>query len=221
MDIHGRPVLFYRWGVFLLAGGYAIWKIWQSDYTETGGPFRFLTIWALLMSFFAASRMLAITEGRSDLQWAPVIGATAALNAMVVILYWRMYLEDPAMLSTGPLIRHEQWYLHAVGPALQWFDMLFIWRGFRRYLPAAGVLIAITLLYIGWTEGIVAPGSALPRGSETSGLPYPFLNDMDVTARVNYYATVAAAGLVVLALFRLVAGGVRLIFRPLAREKVG
>ena len=48
-------VTLYRWAVFLLAGFYLIWMLLiDADYSNPGGPFRFLTIWALLLSFFVA-----------------------------------------------------------------------------------------------------------------------------------------------------------------------
>ncbi|MEM6637034.1 MAG: hypothetical protein AAF667_14215 [Pseudomonadota bacterium] len=209
MNVRSRPVLAYRWVVFLLAGGYAVYQIWTANYANFGGPFRFLTIWALLASFFAASRMLAITERRSDREWEPVIATTATMNAMVVILYWRLYFIDPALVSNGLPVWHQQYYLHLLGPLLQWTDMLLIWRGFRRYLPAAAILTAVTIAYIAWTEFALAPLSARPVGSVTSGLPYPFLNDMMLNERLAYYATNVAAAWLVLALF----WGIARIFR--------
>ena len=47
MNIQARPVLVYRWGVFLLAAGYSIYQIAKAEYSNPGGPFRFLTIWVL------------------------------------------------------------------------------------------------------------------------------------------------------------------------------
>ena len=200
MDIHARPVLIYRWIVFLLAGGYALYQIWTSSYEVYGGPFRFLTIWALLASFFAASRMLALSERRTQRQWEAVVGATAALNAMVVILYWRLYFTDPALVNNGTPVWHQEYYLHLVGPLLQWIDMAVVYRRFRRYLPAAVVLITVTVTYILWTEVIVAP---------RSNLPYPFLNQMTLDERLIYYATVAGSALFVLAVAWGVAAGGR------------
>jgi len=90
-----RPVLYYRWFVFLLAAGYCLRTIFLSSYEEVGGPFRYLTIWALFGSFFVASRLLALTEGRSNKRWDGVVSMVAVLNAMVVFLFWRLYFADP------------------------------------------------------------------------------------------------------------------------------
>ena len=214
MDIKLTPVLIYRWIVFLLAGGYSLYQIFTSDYTYPGGPFRFLTIWALLLSFFCASRMLAITERRSTRDWAPVVGATAVLNAMVVLLYWRLYFIDPSLVNSNKEpVWHQEYYLHLIGPILQWIDMLFIWRGFRRYVPAAGVLVSVTIIYILWTELILQNIGDRPLGTATSGLPYPFLNDMEMGARLVYYGSNVAVALVMLALFWGLAVAVRRLFR--------
>jgi hypothetical protein len=41
-----------------LAAGYSLYQITTSGYEHFGGPFRFLTIWALLMSFYAGSELI-------------------------------------------------------------------------------------------------------------------------------------------------------------------
>ena len=61
MSIH--PRLIFRWAAFLLAAGYCIRTLAFSGWDAVGGPFRFLTVWALFFSFFAFSRMMAIEEG--------------------------------------------------------------------------------------------------------------------------------------------------------------
>ena len=87
------PKLIYRWIVFLTAGFYVLWMlIIDADYSNPGGPFRFLTIWALLFSFFSASRMIALMENRSERDWPAVVAVTGTLNIMVVYMYWRLYL---------------------------------------------------------------------------------------------------------------------------------
>ena len=77
----------YRWAVFLLAGFYLVWMLLiDGDYSRVGGPFRYLTIWALLLSFFVASRMMALVENRSVNDWPALVAVTAVLNFMVVFL---------------------------------------------------------------------------------------------------------------------------------------
>jgi hypothetical protein len=60
-----KTVRIFRWIVFLLAAGYCLRTLAFSSFEHFAGPFRYLTIWALFMSFFAASRMMALVEGRS------------------------------------------------------------------------------------------------------------------------------------------------------------
>lgn len=205
MDVRSRPVLIWRWAVFALAAGYLAHEVVSSDYSYPFGPFRYLTIWAMVFSTFAASRMLAISQGRSANQWAPLVATTAVLNAMVVYLYWSLFLKDPALVRNGPVNPWTEYYMHLAGPLLQWIDMVFVWRGFRRYRPAAGVLLVVVLAYVGWVELVLHPISDRPAGVVTAGLPYPFLNDMEPAARLRYYATIGAAAMGVLGLFRLAA----------------
>ncbi|MEM6726973.1 MAG: hypothetical protein AAF618_00610 [Pseudomonadota bacterium] len=93
MNPYARPVILYRWFVFASAAFYSVYMIVSSPYDGAGGPFRYLTVWALLLSFFCASRVLANSERRSALRWDSLIAATAVLNVMVVFLYWRLFLQ--------------------------------------------------------------------------------------------------------------------------------
>jgi hypothetical protein len=86
-----KTVRIFRWIVFLRAAGYCLRTLAFSSFEHFAGPFRYLTIWALFMSFFAASRMMALVEGRSTRRWDEFVGATAVVNAMVVFLYWRLF----------------------------------------------------------------------------------------------------------------------------------
>lgn len=206
-----RTVLFYRWFVFLLAAGYCLRTIFLSDYDATGGPFRFLTIWALFGSFFAASRMVALTEGRSAKRWDSIVSMVAVTNAMVVFLFWRMYLEDPfSVTSDGTLNEaYLEIYLHGLGPMLQWIDAIFIHRSFRNLGRAALALIALISVYVAWAELFVQRFNDTPRGTVTSGLPYPFLNSLEFPERAVFYGTNFAAALVLLLFFGAIAWAVR------------
>lgn len=202
MNIHSAPVMAYRWITFLLAGGYCLYQLLSQDYASPGGPFRFLTIWALFLSFYSASRMLALSEGRIARRHHRTAAVAAVVNVMVVFLYWKLFLTDPALVNgRGPIAWHQQYYLHAVGPALQIFDALFIARVFRRPLRAAPALLAFIGVYLLWAELFVRRFNATPSGSVTSGLPYPFLNSMELADRLTFYATNMAMALLVLAAF--------------------
>ncbi|MGR3436629.1 MAG: hypothetical protein ACU0CO_17365 [Shimia sp.] len=200
-DPHSPALRAWRWGVFALAAFYCVWMTATADYSGAGGPFRYLTIWALFLSFFCASRLLAYTEHRSARRWDAVIAATAVVNGMVVFLYWRLYFADPASVTRdGSLgIWWQEYYLHALGPALMWADALVVNRPFRRPLASAAVLVGIVAGYLTWAELFVGRFNAVPVGSVTSGLPYPFLNDMELPARLTFYATNLALALGILA----------------------
>lgn len=211
VDQHAGPVRLYRWIVFLLAAGYVVYQfLIKGDYSVPGGPFRFLTFWALLLSFFCASRMLALSEGRSRRRWEALVGATAVANALVVLLYWRLYFIDPSLVNNGePGPWHQEYYLHLVGPALQWIDALFILGAFRRFWPSFLVFLALVTVYPLFIEFVIAPLSDVPAGSVTNGLPYPFLNDMEPMARLAYYAQIVVTGTVFLLGFHGLAWAIR------------
>jgi len=204
-------VLIYRWIVFLLAAGYCLRMIIFSDYEGFSGPFRFLTIWALFASFFCASRMIARMEGRTERRWDGMVAMTSVLNVMVVMLFWRMYIADPSSVTRDGELG-AFWleaYLHALGPLLQWIDALFIHRSFRRIWAALGCLCATIAAYVAWIEFVVQPLSTYPAGTVTSGLPYRFLNNLELSGRLNFYAMNLAVGVVVLLIFACVAWLIR------------
>ncbi|NSX56678.1 hypothetical protein [Parasulfitobacter algicola] len=200
-----KPILYYRWLVFLLAAGYSLYMMFFSSYAQLGGPFRFLTIWALLASFFCASRMIAVMEDRSDMRWDAMVTITAVLNGMVVFLYWRLYFIDPALVNSDEPVWWREYYLHLLGPMLQWIDALFIHRGNRRPLWAAVGIAVVISLYVAWIEGIVQRLSNFPAGSVTSGLPYPFLNDMTFTERLTFYVSNFMIALILLTIVVILA----------------
>jgi len=209
-----RWTLIYRWIVFILAAGYCLRTIFFAGYDGFGGPFRYLTIWALFASFFVASRMIALSEGRSMRRWDSVVSAVAVVNAMVVILYWRLYFADPTSVTRdGELgLWWLELYLHALGPLLQWIDATFIHRSFRRFGAALGVLFTTILAYVAWAELVVGPMNKSPIGAVTSGLPYPFLNDLELAGRATFYGVNFAVAIVVLIIFTAIAVAVRRLF---------
>jgi len=204
-------ILIYRWIVFLLAAGYCLRMIFFSVYDGFGGPFRYLTVWALFASFFCASRMIALMEGRSERRWDGVVAMTSVLNAMVCMLYWRLYFADPdSVTRDGELgAFYLEIYLHALGPLLQWIDATFIHRSFRKIGAALACLIGTIAAYVAWIELVVQPLSDTPKRSVTSGLPYPFLNDLELPQRAVFYASNLAVGVLVLLIFASIAWGVR------------
>lgn len=206
-----KPVLIYRWIVFLLAAGYCIRTLIFGGFDSFGGPFRFLTIWALFASFFCASRMMALMEGRSDRRWDGFVCMTAVINTMVVFLYWRLYFADPTSVTPdGELAAwHLEIYLHLVGPLLQVIDSIFIHRSYRRLGAPLAWLIGVICTYVAWAELLVGPMNATPVGAVTSGLPYRFLNNLEWADRAVFYASNLVTGIVLLFLFSGIAWGVR------------
>ena len=206
-----RPVVIYRWIVFLLAAGYCIRTLVFSGFEDFGGPFRFLTTWALFLSFFAASRMMALVEGRSEKRWDGFVSMVAVVNTMVVFLYWRLYFADPTSVTRDGQLGawHLELYLHLFGPLLQVIDALFIHRAFRRLGAGVAWVLGVLVVYLGWAELAVAPLNDSPAGRVTSGLPYPFLNNLELADRLVFYGTNVAVGLLVLGLYAALAWGVR------------
>lgn len=205
------PALIYRWIVFLLAAGYCMRTMIFGGFDAFGGPFRFLTIWALFASFFCASRMMALTEGRSERRWDGFVCMTAVINTMVVFLYWRLYFADPMSVTPdGELAAwHLELYLHLFGPLLQWGDSIFIHRSYRRLGGALTWLVSVIGAYVAWAELVIRPMNATPAGTVTSGLPYRFLNNLELPDRAVFYAANFATGIAFLFFFAGIAWAVR------------
>lgn len=201
MSIH--PRLIFRWAAFLLAAGYCIRTLAFSGWDAVGGPFRFLTVWALFFSFFAFSRMMAIEEGRSTRRWDGFVAMTAVVNTMVVILYWRLYFADPtSVTSNGTLAAwHLELYMHLIGPLLQVIDSIFIHRSYRRLGPALGWLFGVITAFLLLSELVFQRFNTTPSGTVTSGLPYPFLNNLEFADRAVFYGSNFAVALVILLLY--------------------
>ena len=159
--------------------------------------------------------MLALTEHRSDLLWSRVVAVTAVANGLVVFLYWRLWLQDPALVNDrDPLPMWVSIYLHGIGAGLQWIDALFLYGAFRKPLQAIVPFLALVAAYLAWTELFVAPANEFPIGTVTEGLPYPFLNSLEQSQRLAFYGRTAAMGLVLLAVLSLVAWGIRRFRQP-------
>ena len=206
-----NPRLIFRWAAFLLAAGYCIRTMIFGGWDTFGGPFRFLTIWALFASFFAFSRMMAIEEGRSENRWDGFVCMTAVINTMVVILYWRLYFADPfSVTQDGQLASwHLEIYLHLLGPLLQVIDTIFVHRSYRRLGSAFAWLFGVIAVYLTWGEMFLQRWNTTPSGSITSGLPYPFLNDLEFTGRASVYSTYFAAALLIMLFYASIAWAVR------------
>ena len=205
------PRLIFCWIAFLLAAGYCIRTLVFGGWDTFGGPFRFLTVWALFFSFFAFSRMMALEEGRSTKRWDGFVCMTAVLNTMVVFLYWRLYFADPTSVTSDGQLNawHLELYMHLLGPVLQVVDTIFVHRSYRRLLPAIGWLVGVIATFVALSELVWQPLNSTPAGLVTSGLPYPFLNNLEFGERVVFYATNFVTAFAILLLYAGIAWVVR------------
>ncbi len=199
MTLNSGPIVAYRWLTFLLAAGYVAYQFGTGDWSNPGGPMRFLTIWALVLSALSAWMMLSISRGRSNARHDVLAMTAAVFNVMVVYLYWKLFFTDPALVNgNGPPVWHQEYYLHGLGPALQLVDALFIGRVFRRIWRGAVALLTLVPLYVLWSEIFVQRLNDVPAGRVTSGLPYPFLNNMEWPDRAEFYLLYGAVALAIL-----------------------
>ena len=115
---------------------------------------------------------------------------------MVVFLYWKLYFIDPSLVNySGSSVWFQEYYLHVLGPLLIILDALFFNNSFTQIKKGLLTILGICLLYILWTEALTGPLNTTPEGTVTSGLPYPFLNNMVFAERVSFYATTILTGL--------------------------
>lgn len=193
----------FRLTVFALALFFFIDRAFISNWDAFGGMFRYLTIWALTGNLIAATAMLIPRYGLPDGRADGVLATIAILNALVVFSYWRLYFINPALVNgSNEIVVWREYYLHLLGPLLMWVDYFAIKRGFRRILPAIVGLSVLILAYTLWAELLVGPRNDAPVGTVTSGLPYPFMNDMELPQRLRFYGSIYVTGLVFIGLFR-------------------
>ncbi len=212
-DQHKPWVRGFRWVIFALAAFYMLRTfVFAADYSSPGGPFRYLTVWALVLNFVTTSRMLALSEHRSTRDWGPLVGVAAVTNMLVVFLYWRLFLIDPKLVNNGTPIWWVEYYMHLIGPVLLWVDAIFVYRAFHHVWQSLVGLAVLVLGYIAWMELFVGPLNDLPQGLVTSGLPYPFLNNMQWDERLGFYVTTGiTVGVLLLVFWAFCAGARRLM----------
>ncbi|MGB5833771.1 MAG: hypothetical protein WBG92_17505 [Thiohalocapsa sp.] len=192
----------FRILVLLLTIGYFVEVAATANYSSFGAQFRFLTIWALTGNLIAAAAMLRSGYGRPDGRFDIALSVLAIINVLVVFSYWRLFFIDPALVNGDNTPKpYREYYLHLVGPILMWIDLFWLKRGFRRLLPVLIWLAVVVLTYVAWAELLVGPLNAKPVGDVTSGLPYPFLNDLEPQARATFYGTIYGTGAVFTLIF--------------------
>ena len=207
-------VLSYRILVFSSALFYMIYILIVSDWTQPGGPSRYLTVWGLFFSLLISWRVLQNSRGRGNNRWDVFVSSSAIINAMVVFLYWKLFFEDPMSVTTnGQLdVWWREYYMHLVGPVLMWIDALFINRVFQKVKKTILWLTGTITTYIVWIEFVVRPLNDSPVGKVTNGLPYPFLNDLFLFDRLSFYVVNFIVARMFLALFTIIAQVFRRVF---------
>lgn len=194
----------WRLGVFLMAAGFWAYQFTIQDLAAFGWQFRFLTIWALSLSVLSAAFALRLSLVPEEQTPETLFTVTAALNGVSVFLFWSFFAADSALIETDAgTAPWEMWYLHALGPGLQWFEALVLSRGLRRIAPALGWMAMAVLCYVAWLEMAVRPLNRMPGGVIETGLPYGFLNAMALSERTAFYALGATIGLALVVLFAL------------------
>lgn len=207
---HTSPIRAYRWVVFLAAAFYLIHSCIVSSWAP-GGPFRYLTIWALALSLIVAIRVLRISYGKTTERLDGFVSAVAVVNAMVVLLYWRLYFADPTSVTRNGELGDwwREGYMHALGPVLMWIDALFFNRVFTALKKAVLWMVGIIVGYLAWTELFVQTFNDSPVGKVTTGLPYPFLNNLEFADRAVFYGTNIVVAVALLAVFAALAWIIR------------
>jgi hypothetical protein len=196
-DVTALNVKVFRWIVLLLASGF-----WLSQFTTAlaegfGLQFRFLTVWGLTVYVVIAALMLRNSHNRSDESYNTFVSAGVVLAAVVVFMFWKLWFTDPSLVSAnGPNVWYQTYYLHALGPALVALDAFFILGAFVFLGRTFIAVLMILIPYILWLEILVAPFNSVPLGTVVSGLPYPFLNNMEQTERLGFYGTVIVTAVV-------------------------
>mgnify|MGYP003840182271 CR=1 FL=1 len=191
-----RFILRYRLVCLVLSFGYFVYQFTGVNFDNFGIHFRYLTIWGLTGAMLATWLLYRNKRNGLPEAYLAFVSAVAVLNAMVVFLYWKLYFIDPGLVNySGSIVWFQEYYLHALGPLLIIFDALFFNRSFQQIRNGALAIVGMCLLYVLWTEAVTAPLNFTPEGSVTSGLPYPFLNNMVFMERLSFYATTTLTGL--------------------------
>ena len=182
LNFSSNFILRYRLVCLLLSVGYFVYQFTGANYENFGIQFRYLTIWGLTGAMVSSYLLYRSKRNNLPETYRAFVSAVAVLNAMVVFLYWKLYFIDPSLVNySGSIVWFQEYYLHALGPLLIIFDALFFNRSFLQIRNGALTIVGMCLLYVLWTEALTAPLNSIPAGSVTSGLPYPFLNNMNWT----------------------------------------
>ena len=174
---------------FFLALGYWIYQFFRADLSLFGIHFRLMTYWGLSLAVVVHFLNWRARAKSTPPRHHGFTTMAVVVNLLVVFLYWRLYFIDPKLVNgDGIPVWHQEYYLHLVGPCLLVIDGVWLARAFRQIWRGVATTIGICMIYTIWVEGAVRPLNTSPQGSVTTGLPYPFLNDMVFDERLIFYA---------------------------------
>jgi hypothetical protein len=185
--LENKLVIYYRTIVFLIAIFYWLYQFSGILTDPFGWQFRYLTIWSLTASTLVAAQLLGFSLGLTNKNWNSLASAATVISMVVVIQYWRLHFTDPKLVGSGSIPWHQQYYLHLLGPMLLWIDAFFILGSFSNLKRILFLILIFSITYPLWMEVILQPINTIPSGTVTNGLPYPFLNDMEVFERFVFY----------------------------------
>lgn len=181
--------LTYRLVALTLALGFWVYYVGRHPFDATGG-WRYLTNWGHSANLLALGWALG-SNWVPRLQRAnPILPVALTLGTVVVILYWSLYLMDPALVNgKNPLPWYSDWYMHLGSTVTVYIEAFLLNKRPKDKLFAMRPLAAVALLYIVWADRIVPLYNSKPCGLTTTvcGYPYPFLNDLTAPSRIALY----------------------------------
>ena len=191
--------LIYRLIVFGLALGFWLYYVGRHPFDATGG-WRYLTNWGHSLNLLALGWALG-SHGLVSFQIRnPLLPTALTMGSIVVILYWSLYIIDPALVNgANPLPWYSEWYMHLGSTVTVYIEAFLFNRPPMERKKALIPLACVATCYISWVELIVPNYNSQPCGLTTDvcGYPYPFLNDLTVMPRYGLYVA-AFTGLVFL-----------------------
>ena len=122
----------YRYIVFAIALSY-----WLNLYSKYGFQFlHYLTNWGLTLSVICAGLLSFEAATTKTLRVNSFVIATFCLNAVVMVLYWKLYFKDPDLLYAGrtPMPWYRDDYVHLLCPLTQMFDAVVFKQAFSNRL---------------------------------------------------------------------------------------
>ena len=194
-----RWALPYRILAFLLAAGFWGYYVGRHPFDATGG-WRYLTNWGHSFNLLALAWALASSWLPGLRTKNPILPTALTIGTIVVILYWSLYMIDPALVNGAhPLPWYSEWYLHLGSTVTVYIEAICLNKAPTRPIQALGPVALVTIGYIAWVDLVVPRFNNKPCGltTDTCGYPYPFLNDLSGQSRMMLYV---GAGLGLLAL---------------------